>query len=1364
MNFTHLHVHSHYSTLDGMSKVPALVDKCQRCGMHSMALTDHGNMFGIKEFLDYSKKVNNAPKKAVKECKENIQKCEDQIAKLPEWEKMLSSETDEHEKHSLQVKIEDAKKAIKNLPLYKEQLISLQEKADNFVPFKPIVGVEAYCARRSRLLKDKTVKETTGEGREHIIDRGGWHLILLAKNKTGYKNLCKMVSLSYIDGFYDRPRIDKDLLAKYHEGVIVSSACLGGELPQLILKGKVDEAEKSIRWFKSVFGDDYYIELQRHKTDKPGGDTMVYQRQLEVNPVLIELARKTGTKIICTNDAHFIEEEHAEAHDRLICVSTGKNYTDQNRMHYTKQEWLKTPQEMETVFSDLPEALENTQEIADKIEVYSIDSEPIMPKFAIPESFGTEDEYRKKFTHQDLFDEFTQDEHHQVVLSEEAAKKKIETLGGYDSLYRIKLEADYLSFLTWKGAHERYGEQLTDEQTERIIFELHIMKTMGFPGYFLIVMDYIRAAREELDVSVGPGRGSAAGSVVAYCLRITDVDPLKYDLLFERFLNPDRISLPDIDVDFDDAGRARVFDWVIKKYGVTHVAHIITYNTMATKAVIADMGRVQGVPLSTVNAIKNLIPDKFPEDLKDEKGKNPPVNLHNCYKYVDQLKAYLNSDDRNVADTLHFAEELENTIRGVGVHACGLIIGADDLTEFAPLATVKDPNTGQDQLVTEYDGHVVESVGLIKMDFLGLKTLTIIKETLANIWKSKGIKIDIDHIPLDDELTYKLFQEGKTVAIFQFESPGMQKYLRELKPTAIGDLIAMNALYRPGPMDYIPQFIQRKQGKEPITYDLPCMEKYLKETYGVTVYQEQVMLLSRLIADFTRGQSDQLRKAMGKKQEALLTALYPKFIEGGKKNGHNPAILDKIWKDWLAFAKYAFNKSHATCYAWLAYQTAYLKAHYPAEFMAANLTLSKGNIADVTKFMDECKVLGMSVLEPDVNESDLNFTVNTQGDIRFGLGGIKGVGESAVQQIISERDRGGKYKDLFDFLERVNLQACNRKTIENLVMSGAFDCFKGLYREQLVAVNSKGEYVLDTLVRYGNNFQAAKERNTVSLFGDLGGEDAIEIKHPEIPQAPRATVIERLNVEKQLIGICLSAHPLEDYEFEIKELCNSNAEELNYFDKFRKPEQRNSFSVPEGKPTPTEWLANYYGKSLSLGGIITKAEELFSQKKNRKYGRYTLEDYYGSYEFFLFGDTFERVGKRLSKDAYVVLTGKIQQRGEGWRFFKQKSEEEAEYEFAIIDVQYLNDMQQRYLQSIDINIPIEHITPTFSTQFVELCKKNPGNIPLQLSVYDEVHRNVANLTGGNARITVNKHVYRRLVEWSNDHILTYFCTRRAIEQ
>ncbi|MCQ2325271.1 MAG: DNA polymerase III subunit alpha, partial [Paludibacteraceae bacterium] len=895
MNFTHLHVHSQYSVLDGMSKISDLVDKCLRTGMRAIALTDHGNMYGIKELLDYCKKVNKSRK---------------------------------------------------------------EEMGDDFWAFKPIVGCEAYCARRGRHSMSNE-EAISPEGKTYIIDRSGWHLILLAKNKTGYHNLCRMISLAFMDdAFKYTSRIDKELLEQYHEGIICCSACLGGELAQKVLKGLKDrsaegpltlqdriaegqfkEAEETIEWFKGVFGEDYYIEIQRHQTDKPGGEQSTYQSQKVVNPVLIELAKKHGVKVICSNDAHFVEEEHAEAHDRLICLSTNHFVDDADRMHYTKQEWLKTPEEMAAIFADIPEALENTQEIVDKVEIYDIDSDPIMPKFPIPEEFGTEESYHQKFTDEQLFEEFTRNEHGEVVLSEAEAQKKIKKLGGYDRLYRIKLEADYLAHLVHEGAIKRYGQERVDNDEvlkERITFELHTMKTMGFPGYFLIVMDFIRAAREELDVSVGPGRGSAAGSVVAYCLRITDLDPLQYDLLFERFLNPDRISLPDIDTDFDDAGRPKVIDWVSNKYGNTHVAHIITYGQMAAKSAIQDVGRVQRVPLPRVNEIKSYIPDRgFPDNIKDEKGKSPKLNLKNCYKYVAELRQLLHGDEPEIRSMLEYAQQLEGTVRQVGIHACGVIIGADDLTKFAPLSSVEDPKEKRRILVTEYDGHVIESVGLIKMDFLGLKTLTIIRECLKNIKKARGEDVDIDHISKEDELTYKLFQEGRTVAVFQFESPGMQKYLKELQPTVIGDLIAMNALYRPGPMEYIPSFIKRKHGLEPITYDIPVMEDILKDTYGVTVYQEQVMLLSRKLANFTRGQSDQLRKAMGKKKMDVLQELKSKFMDGGKANGHDEKILEKIWKDWEAFASYAFNKSHAACYAWVAYQTAYLKAHYPAEFMAA---------------------------------------------------------------------------------------------------------------------------------------------------------------------------------------------------------------------------------------------------------------------------------------------------------------------------------------------------------------------------------------------------------------------------------------------
>ena len=1306
MTFTHLHVHSHYSVLDGMSKVPDLVDKAIRTGMPAIALTDHGCMYGIKELLDCCKKTN-------KKLKEKA-----------------------------------------------------AEEGTEYVPFKPIVGVEAYCARRHRKLRDKDLKATNAEGKQYVVDQSGWHLILLAKNMQGYRNLCKIVSESFMDEcYYRRPRIDKELLEEYHDGVICCSACLGGELSQKVMEGMAGineeakkEAEETVKWFKGVFGEDYYIEIQRHQTDKDNADQHVYQVQKEVNPVLIELAKKHGVKVIATNDVHFVEEEHAEAHDHLVCVSTNHFIDDENRMHYTKQEWLKTPAEMAEIFSDIPEALENTQEIVDKVEIYDIDSGPLMPKFPIPEEFGTEEGYRQKFTEQDLFEEFTRDENGNEVLSQEAAEKKVKTLGGYDRLYRIKLEADYLAYLAYKGAHERYGETLTEEQEERIKFELHIMKTMGFPGYFLIVMDFIRAAREELGVSVGPGRGSAAGSVVAYCLRITDLDPLKYDLLFERFLNPDRISLPDIDTDFDDAGRGKVLDWVSEKYGHTHVAHIITYGTMATKSAIADVGRVQRIPLARVNEIKGLIPEKsFPDNIKDEKGKSPKVNLKNCYKYVDDLRALLNGDEPQIRNMLTYAAQLEDTIRQVGVHACGVIIGADDLTKFAPLSTVEDKATGKRVLVTEYDGHVVESVGLIKMDFLGLKTLTIIKECLKNIKKAHDVDIDIDHISIEDAETYKLFQEGRTVGVFQFESAGMRKYMKELKPTVMGDLIAMNALYRPGPMDYIPQFIRRKHGKEPVTYDIPVMEKYLKDTYGVTVYQEQVMLLSRLLANFTRGESDQLRKAMGKKIIKMLEELKPKFINGGKNNGHDEKTLEKIWADWEKFASYAFNKSHAACYSWVAYQTAYLKAHYPAEFMAANLTVAKDDIKDVTKFMDECKAMKISVLAPDVNESEMNFTVNSKGDIRFGLGGVKGVGEGAVEAIINERTKNGKYKDLFDFLERVNLQACNRKTVESLALAGAFDCFDGFYREQLLSINAKGENTLEMVMRYGNRFQQDQQERSITLFDgfDCGG---VDVQRPELPIVPRWSAIERLNKEKELIGIFLSAHPLDEWEFEVRELCNTSAETMNQFDAWASPAARNATTPTNNEDNPekeqinpNQWIEMHAGQPLHIGGIIVAAEDRMSQKGN-PWGKYTIEDYTGSYQFSAFGDVYQRFAALLKPNVYVYLTGVIQQRGAHMKWFKPKPIEEAEYEFALQQVQLIKDAQKD-LRMITLHIPIENIQPDLIDELAEKNQLFAGDTPLRLLVFDTIKQNVITLNA--APIQLNKQSYAWLKEKQQEEVLTY---------
>ena len=1279
--FTHLHVHSQYSVLDGMSKVPALVDKCLRTGMDSIALTDHGNMYGIKELLDYCNEIN------------------------------------------------------------------LSRKKEGLHAFKPIVGVEAYCARRGRHMRDKDHKSTSGEGKQYITDMSGWHLILLAKNETGYKTLCKIVSESYMDNsFYRTPRIDKDLLTEYHDGLICCSACLGGEISQKIMLGDIAAAEEAVLWFKQLFGDDYYIEIQRHETQKPGADQVVYQKQREVNPILIDLAQKHGIKVIATNDVHFVEEEHAEAHDRLICLSTNHYVDDVDRMHYTKQEWLKTPEEMANIFADIPEAIDNTQDIVNKVELYNIDHDPIMPLFPIPEDFGTEEEWRTRYTPEDLIREFTSDEHGLNPLPEEEAQNKVKKLGGIDRLYRIKFEADYLEKLTREGARTRYGDPLSQEVEERIRFELHVMKTMGFPGYFLIVMDFIRGAREELGVSVGPGRGSAAGSVVAYCLRITDLDPLKYDLLFERFLNPDRISLPDIDTDFEDSGRPKVLEWVSKKYGETHVAHIITYGTMATKSALADVGRVQRIPLATVNDIKKLVPDAFPDSLKDEKGKTPKVNLKNCYKYVDELRERLHGQDEGIRDMLTYAEQLEDTIRQVGIHACGVIIGADDLTKFAPLSTVEDKDSGKRILVTEYDGHVVESVGLIKMDFLGLKTLTVIKECLRQIKQAKGIDIDIDHIPLDDAETYRLFSEGKTVAVFQFESAGMQKYLRELQPNVITDLIAMNALYRPGPLEYIPTFIKRKKGEEPITYDIPCMEEYLKDTYGVTVYQEQVMLLSRQLAGFTRGESDALRKAMGKKKKAIVDQMKPKFIAGGQERGHDPKVLEKIWHDWEAFASYAFNKSHAACYAWVAYQTGYLKAHFPAEFMAANLTVEKDDIVTVTKYMDECKALKISVLEPDVNESELNFTVNANGDIRFGLGGIKGVGEGAVEAIIRERKEHGRYKNLFDFLERVNLQACNRKTVESLLLSGAFDCFEDMYREQLLGVNDKGENMLDVLMRYGNMYQQDRLNQTCSLFGDMGF--GVDIQHPELPKPPRMSTIERLNIEKSLIGIYLSAHPLDEYEFEIRHLTNINAEKLSLFDSWRTPESRQASE----SDTPINLLNQYQNQIIHFGGIITTAEEAISQKGN-PYGRYVLEDYSGTYKFAVYGKNYEHFAHMLKQNLYVYITATIQQRGANQKWFHEKPMNEAEYELNIQQVEMLHDVQSNHLESITLRMPLSSVTPELTESLTDMCQRHKGTAVLRIQIDDPSQRGSIVFTSQSYPIHIDKDFYHWLHRQELDQVL-----------
>lgn len=1248
-DFVHLHVHTQYSILDGQASIPRLVDKAIANGMRGIAITDHGDMFGIKEFFNYVNKKNGDTNGEIKSLKKRIGA------------------------------LESGKEAVDNpeaeIASCREQLEAAKKKL-----FKPIFGCEMYVARNR--LEDKNGKP----------DQGGYHLVVLAKNAQGYHNLIKLVSKAWTKGFYMRPRTDRVELEKYHEGLIVCSACIGGEVPRRILAGQYAEAEEAIQWYKNLFGDNYYLELQRHKANVPRANHETYKLQQQVNEKLIEYSKKYNIKLVCTNDVHFVDEENAEAHDRLICLSTGKDLDDPNRMLYTKQEWMKTREEMNEIFADVPEALSNTCDICDQVEFYSIDHAPIMPTFAIPEDFGTEAEYRERLTEKDLFDEFTQDENGNVVMDEDSGKAKIERLGGYDKLYRIKLEADYLAKLAYDGAKVRYGKELTDEVKERIKFELHIMKTMGFPGYFLIVQDFISAARNQLDVSVGPGRGSAAGSAVAYCLGITQIDPIKYDLLFERFLNPDRISLPDIDVDFDDDGRGRVLNWVTEKYGQEKVAHIITYGTMATKLAIKDVARVQKLPLSESDRLCKLIPDKIP----DKK-----MNLPNAIAYVPELQAAEVSPDPILRDTIKYAKMLEGNVRNTGVHACGTIICRDDITDWVPVSTADDKETGEKMLVTQYEGSVIEDTGLIKMDFLGLKTLSIIKEAIENIRDSKGIVLDIDKIPIDDPITYQLYSEGRTIGTFQFESGGMQKYLRELQPTTFEDIIAMNALYRPGPMDYIPSFIARKNGREEIKYDIPCMEKYLKDTYGITVYQEQVMLLSRQLANFTRGESDALRKAMGKKKKAIVDAMKPKFIEGGKKNGHDPKVLEKIWADWEKFASYAFNKSHATCYSWVAYQTAYLKANYASEYMAATMSRNISNITEITKLMDECKATGISVLGPDVNESNLKFSVNRHGDIRFGLGAIKGVGEAAVQSILTERKKNGLFKDIFDFVQRVNLSACNRKNIENLALAGGFDSFPGIKREDFFAKNAKDESFSDVLVKYGNKYQADMNAAANSLFG---GEHAVEIATPEIISAPEWGNLERLNKERDLVGIYLSAHPLDEYIPILEKMCNA-------------------------KMTDLVDLTPLQNHDLILGGIVTAVKEGMT-KKGSPYGRVKMEDFSGAAEFVFFGDDW--VGKKnyFAEGMFLYLIGKCQPRK--WQ--------PDEWEVKINGVKLLSDVKDDDIQKITVSVPLSFITNEFVLEFSELIRNNPGKVDLSFVICDDDGQNRVSMQSRTMKVSLKKNI------------------------
>jgi DNA polymerase-3 subunit alpha len=1231
--FIHLHVHSQYSILDGAASISSLINKAKNLGMTALALTDHGNMLGIKEFHA---------------------KC----------------------------KVEG---------------------------IKPILGCEAYVARRT--LYDKI----------DAVDKSGWHLILLAKNLTGYHNLVKMVSKANLDGFYHRPRIDKNILKEYSEGIIVSSACLGGEIPKHIANENIEEAEKSIEWFKDVFGDDFYLEVMYHPTNDPQLKQEISNVQLKVNEKIFELAQKHNVKIIATNDSHFVDEADAEAHDVLICLNTNADLDDPNRMRYTKQEWFKTPNEMLEIFGDHPEVLANTMEIADKVEYYDINRSPIMPEFPIPEEFGKFEDWREKHPEEVLKKEFEEN-------------NRFDELGGYEPVLRIKYEADYLKHLVKQGAIERYGENYSDEIKERIEFELNTIKTMGYPGYFLIVQDFIAKARR-MGVLVGKGRGSAAGSVVAYCTKITDVDPIAFDLLFERFLNPDRISMPDVDIDFDDDGRVLVIDYVTEKYGNDKVAHICTIGTMKAKGAIKDVARILKIPLAQVNELTKKIDmrgaldnsysiileseeklgnlqkvidniDKQIQQARKDEKDGLVINLETRRIIAEEIIEARKNGDNAMLKTLAIACILEGSVRQTGVHACGMLIGRDSLENNIPLMRTKDEGN---RPATQYEGSFVESIGLLKMDFLGLRTLSIIKECLNNIKLSKGIDVDIEKIPLDDEKTLEIFRQGATTSIFQFESEGMRSNLRELKPTQFIDLVAMNALYRPGPMDYIPNYIKRKNGKEKIEYDHPIMEKYLGDTYGITVFQEQVMLQSRALANFTRGESDTLRKAMGKKDIKTMNKLYNQFVEGCLNNQEfisgceqikkDPKeLIEKIWKDWTAFAKYAFNKSHSVCYAYVAYQTAYLKAYYPAEFMAANLTRNISDIEKISTQMEECHRMKIRVLSPDVNESYRGFTVNKTGDIRFGLAGIKNVGANAVDNIIEERTKNGQYKDIFDFVSRVNLNAVNKKNLEALAFSGAFDCFTDIKRHQFFASISDNESFIESLIKFGNNIRSSSNMG-MTLFGEM---QTIEVTKPVIPLVQEYDMLKFLSAEKEHIGMYVSGHPLDPFKFllnniNIIPLREMNADEEDISQK----------------------------RDIKLAGFVTDVVKKMT-KTGKPYGRITIIDYSGSYTFTLFGNEYID-NQNFFVPGYSIFIN---------AGFKEAYNDKNKKFFSISKVVMLAELKETFLKKLTLSISPD-IDQKFVDNLISITKNNKGNTNLMIHIYNNDDKSLFRMFSRTERIKLN---------------------------
>ncbi len=1124
--FTHLHVHTEYSILDGASKINKLVAKAKEYNMTSLAITDHGNMFGVKEFHSIAKRNG----------------------------------------------------------------------------IKPILGCELYVAKGDRT--DKSDKKDKG-----------FHLILLAKNKTGYKNLIKIVSYGWIDGFYYNPRADKKLLSEFSEGLIATSACLGGEIPKAIQNGDIAKAGQIIEEFKNIYNDDFYLEIMRHKTDNNKMNSEVYEKQEKVNNEILNLSKEYGVKIIATNDVHFVEKDDAEAHDRLLCINTGAFVSDERRMRYTREEYFKSSEEMAELFSDIPEALTNTQEIAEKIEDYELDHDAIMPDYPLPEEFDNED--------------------------------------------------DYLRHITYKGAEKRYSE-ITKEIEERIDFELETIKKMGFPGYFLIVQDFLNAARE-MNVVVGPGRGSAAGSVVSYCLGITNIDPIEYNLLFERFLNPDRISMPDIDIDFDEDGRELVLEWVINKYGKERVAQIITMGRMFPKMAIRDVARVQQLPLNEADRLAKLIPDK------------PGISFARSYKEVKELEEIRNSDNQEVVSVLQNAEKLEGTIRNTGIHACGVIIGRDNLEEHIPLCTQKDKHQNQ-MYITQFEGKYTEAVGMLKMDFLGLKTLSIIKDAIEIIKLSKNIDIDINNIPLDDKKTFELYSKGATTGLFQFESDGMKKHLKALKPNKFDDLIAMNALYRPGPMEYIPNYINRKHGKEKIEYDLPEMEEILKDTYGITVYQEQVMLLSQKLANFTKGEADSLRKAMGKKKPEVMEKLQKQFIEGCSKNGYSKEKAEKIWHDWEAFAQYAFNKSHSTCYAYISYQTAYLKAHYPAEFMAAVLGRNLNNIDKITILMDGCRRMGIQILGPDVNESREKFTVNKQGHLRFGMAAIKGVGASAVESIVKEREDNGAFTDIYDFIERINLTSVNKKTIEAMVLAGCFDNFTDYKRYHYFAEDTTKSSFIEDLIKFGNTYKNGENSAQQSLFGDSFD---IEIKKPVPENFEEWSSLTILAKEKEVIGMYISAHPLDPFRIDIENLCTHKLSDLNDLKALKE-------------------------KEIVVAGIVTSSTEKIT-KTGKPFGRVSVEDYSGTYTHTFFSNAWIDFKKYCTKGYSILIKGKVE--------LNEWQKDNPEYQLRIKNISMLTEVRQSF-KTLSIKISIDDINDTFIKELIQNIEKNKGKTLLKLIIYD----------------------------------------------